>query len=403
MFGGPVERPAHVPESLVRDYPIPFGGIMEGSPFKGTFQGLRDYPEVFYSMDAYPGFQPSWIMRRTEDMRAVYLDHEHFSAKDFAPFAMLAGETWSSLPVESDPPMHGLYRSFINPLFAPKAMAALEDKIRGYARDYILSMKPKGGCEFLKDFAFEFPIKVFLEMMGLPLERTADFMAWEMDLLHNHDMAAVGTATKNVTAYLRSEIAARKANPRDDLLSYGVTNTIDGRALTDDELVGFAFNLFIGGLDTVSTNMAWQFLHLAENPADQEHLRANPKEIPHAIEELMRAYGAVTTFRTCIKATTIRGVDIQPGDKVAMATSLSGRDEKAFDEPDSVNFARRPRHTSWGYGPHMCVGMHLATREMRIAMEEFLDEIPPFRLDPKVPLRTLLGGMLQPEKLQLVW
>jgi cytochrome P450 len=244
---------------------------------------------------------------------------------------------------------------------------------------------------------------VFLEMMGLPLERTADFMAWEMDLLHNHDMAAVGAATKNVTAYLRSEIAARKANPRDDLLSYGVTNTIDGRALTDDELVGFAFNLFIGGLDTVSTNMAWQFLHLAENPADQAHLRANPKEIPHAIEELMRAYGAVTTFRTCIKATTIRGVDIQPGDKVAMATSLSGRDDKEFADPDRVNFARRPRHTSWGYGPHMCVGMHLATREMRIAMEEFLTEIPSFRLDPNVPLRTLLGGMLQPEKLQLVW
>jgi cytochrome P450 len=403
MFGGPAVRPDHVPESLVRDYPIPFGGVMEGSPYKGTFQGLRDYPEVFYSMDAYPGFQPAWIMRRTGDMRAVYLDHEHFSAKGFSPFAMLAGESWSSLPVESDPPEHGVYRAFVNPLFAPKAMAALEGKIRGYARDYILAMKPNGTCEFLKDFAFEFPIKVFLEMMGLPLEKTAEFMSWEMDLLHNSDMAAVGAATKKVTAYLREEIADRRTNPRDDMISYGVTGTIENRPLTDDELVGFTFNLFIGGLDTVSTNMAWQFLHLAENQEDQAYLRANPKEIPHAIEELMRAYGAVTTFRTCVKETTIKGVTIMPGDKVAMATSLSGRDEKEFDAPDSVNFARRPRHTSWGYGPHMCVGMHLATREMRIAMEEFLSLIPEFRLDPAVPLRTLMGGMLQPEKLQLVW
>jgi cytochrome P450 len=403
MLANSAARPAHVPETLVRDYPIPFGGVMEGNPFKGTFQSLRNYPEIFYSMDAYPGSRPAWIMRRTADMRQVYMDTTNFTSKDFSPFAMLAGETWSPLPVEYDPPQHTLYRSFINPLFAPKAMTALEDKIRGYAREYILAMKAKGSGEFLKDFAFEFPIKVFLELMGLPLDNTMQFLSWEMDLLHNNDMVAVATAVKNVTTYLRGEIADRKANPRDDLISYGITNTIEGRALTDDELIGFTFLLFVGGLDTVSTNMAWQFLHLAENAEDQAFLRANPKEIPHAIEELMRAYGAVTTFRTCTKPITIRGVQMMPGDKVAMATPLSGRDETAFPDPDTVRFDRRPRHTSWGYGPHMCVGMHLANREMRIAMEEFLVLIPPFRLDPDMPVRTLLGGMIQPEALQLIW
>lgn len=403
MLAELAERPAHVPEALVRPYPIPFGGIMNGSPFDGTFQALRDEPDIFYSMDAYPGGRPTWILRRIADMRTIYLDNEHFSTKDFAPFAQLVGETWSSMPVETDPPMHGLYRSFVNPLFAPKAMAAMEDKIRLYARDYILSIKAKGHCEFLKDFAFEFPIKVFLEMMGLPLEKTAEFMAWEMDLLHNSDLNAIAAATRNVVTYLRGEIADRRVNPTDDIITYGVQGQVDGRPLTDDELVGFTFNLFIGGLDTVSTNMAWQFKHLATHPQDQAYLRANPKEIPKAIEELMRAYAAVTTYRTCTKPVTINGVAMMPGDKVAMATPLAGRDPEEFDDPDAVRLDRRPRHVSFGYGVHTCVGMQLANREMRIAMEEFLAEIPPFGLDPNIPERTLLGGMIQPESVPLIW
>jgi cytochrome P450 len=403
MLAELAERPAHVPEALVRPYPIPFGGIMDGSPFDGTFQAMRNEPDIFYSVDAYPGGRPTWILRRIADLRTVYLDNEHFSTKDFAPFAQLVGETWSSMPVETDPPMHGLYRSFVNPLFAPKAMAAMEDKIRAYARDYILSFKAKGQCEFLKDFAFEFPIKVFLEMMGLPLEKTAEFMAWEMDLLHNSDLGAIAAATRNVVTYLRGEIADRRVNPTDDIITYGVQGQVDGRPLTDDELVGFTFNLFIGGLDTVSTNMAWQFKHLATHAEDQAFLRANPKEIPKAIEELMRAYAAVTTYRTCTKPVTINGVAMMPGDKVAMATPLAGRDPAEFDDPDTVRLDRRPRHVSFGYGVHTCVGMQLANREMRIAMEEFLAEIPPFRLNSDVPERTLLGGMIQPESVPLVW
>jgi cytochrome P450 len=117
----------------------------------------------------------------------------------------------------------------------------------------------------------------------------------------------------------------------------------------------------------------------------------------------MRAYAAVTTYRTCTKPVTINGVAMMPGDKVAMATPLAGRDPAEFDDPDTVRLDRRPRHVSFGYGVHTCVGMQLANREMRIAMEEFLAEIPPFRLNSDVPERTLLGGMIQPESVPLVW
>src|SRR3546814_7339538 len=85
------------------------------------------------------------------------------------------------------------------------------------------------------------------------------------------------------------------------------------------------------------------------------------------------------TFRVCVKETQIQGVTIKPGDKVAMSTTLAARDPDEWDRPNEIILNRKPRHVSFGYGPHLCVGMHLAKREMRIAMKEFLTVIPEFR------------------------
>jgi cytochrome P450 len=395
--------PAHVPPDLVRrDFPFIFGTITEKDPFTDLADAVHEGPEVIYAPHAYPGGTPAWIFRRTEDLRKIFYDTGNFSPRDFSPFAKLVGESWINSPVELDPPHHGPFRSMVNPVFTPKAMTLLEGRIRSYACEYIDRFAAKGACEFMGDFAFEFPICVFMELMGLPHDRTAEFLDWEMNLLHNHDLSKVAAATRNVVDFLREEIEDRKRNPGTDLFSYAVQAEVEGRPLTDDELVGFTFNLFIGGLDTVSTNMGLHFWHLATHPEDQATLRAQPEKIPNAIEELMRAYGAVTTFRTCVNETVIRGVTIKPGDKIAMSTTLAGRDENEFPDPSEVRLDRRPRHVGFGYGPHICVGIHLARREMRIAMEEFLSRIPEFKLAPGQKVRCHLG-MIQPVELPLVW
>ena len=149
---------------------------------------------------------------------------------------MLVGESWNLLPAETDPPTHQHYRKFVNPIFAPKAINKLDAKIRQYAQEYCADIKAKGSCEFVHDFAFEFPIKVFLELMALPQSMVKTFLEWEMGLLHSNDLQGIAANTAKVVAYLREQIADRKANPGDDLLSYGVTAGIDGRPLTDDEL-----------------------------------------------------------------------------------------------------------------------------------------------------------------------
>ncbi len=401
MFPAPT-IPAHVPPSLVRDFPFVFGMATDADPYNDWVPEIHKGPEIFYAPHAYPGGTPAWIVRRTADMRDLYFDTATFSSKDFSPYSKMIGDTWTNLPAEIDPPHHAKYRAFVNPLFTPKAMTKLEGKIRDYAIGFIEAFHDKGECEFMKEFAFEFPIKIFLELMGLPLSLTPQFLEWETGLLHEHDMGKMADATRAVVTYLRGEIEDRRRNPTDDVITYATQAEIEGRKLNDDELVGFTFNLFIGGLDTVSTNMGLQFLHLARNHQHQSELRANPERIPEAMDEMMRAFAPVTTFRTCIKETVFKGIKMMPGDKVAMSTTIVARDPEEYDNPNEVRLDRKPRHLSFGYGPHLCVGMHLARREMRIAIEEFLRIIPEFSVKPGHAIRHHLG-MIQPVELPLVW
>src|SRR3546814_19136426 len=116
-------------------------------------------------------------------------------------------------------------------------------------------------------------------------------------LLHAPVLPTMAAATRAVVDFLRGELDKRRDNPPDDAFGFALRAQVEGRPLTDDELVGFTFNLFIGGLDTVSTTMGLQMLHLAQHPEDQRFLRDHPARIPHATQELLHAYAPVTIVR----------------------------------------------------------------------------------------------------------
>ena len=403
---GPVSAqslPANVPPELVRPYPFYDGRVTTDHPFKTLIPELHRGPEVFYTLDGYHGMGPIWVFRKYKDVQAIYTDTEHFSVKDFAPFAELEGGSWNLVPAESDPPLHNVHRQMTNPLFTPKRMSALEDHVRQVARACIAEFKNRGCCEFMADMAFKFPIIVFLELMDLPLGQLDQFLAWEMMLIHPKDLAEARDGTLAVVQYLRELIAERRKNPGGDLVSYGIQVEHGGRRMTEDELLGFCFNLFIGGLDTVSTNIGWQFRHLAENPAHQAALRADPTLIPAAIEELLRAFAAVTTNRRVIKPITVNAVHLVPGDMVALVTSLSNNDPDMFPNPQEVRLDRNPRHVAFGTGVHRCLGAPLARRELTIAMDEMLRTLPEFGIEPGAEIKTSIGGVIQLQNLPLVW
>jgi cytochrome P450 len=239
--------------------------------------------------------------------------------------------------------------------------------------------------------------------MGLPQEQMAQFLRWEHAILRSASIEQIAGATREITAYLAEACEERRRTPRNDLLTLGVQAEVEGRKLTPDELTGFCFNLFIGGLDTVSTNMASHFRHLAERHDHQAYLRANPDRISDALDEFMRAYASVTTSRRCISETTIGGVKITPGDMVLLPTPLAAHDPEVFASPEVVDLARKPRHLSFATGPHVCIGIHLARREMRIAMEEGLAALPVFSIETGAEITSFLGGIIGPRALPLVW
>ncbi|KJS05061.1 MAG: cytochrome P450 [Gammaproteobacteria bacterium BRH_c0] len=395
--------PAHVPADLVESFPLVMGQYSAENPFARIVPEACKGPDVAYALDIVPGGGSAWILRRKEDLHALYFDTEHFSSKGYSSFAKFIGETWNQVPTELDPPEHTLFRVALNPLFSPPKMMKMEDDIRHRARHLINQFKDRGSCELMGDFAFPFPVAIVLDLMNLPQERMDEFRLWEHMMLHTGEFSVLQEGARLVTTYLRGVIAERKKNPGEDLISYAINAKVDGRSMTDDELIGYAFNLYIGGLDTVSANIGNQLRYLAEHPEQQQYLRDNPAAIKGAVEEFMRVFAAVTTFRTCIKETTIRGVTIKPGDKVATCTTLAGRDGEAYDNPHEVIFDRNAPHVSFAVGPHFCLGVHLARRELRIALEELLAALPAFSIEPGAQIESQLGGIIQPKILPLRW
>src|SRR5690606_26362472 len=137
-------------------------------------------------------------------------------------------------------------------------------------------------------------------------------------LLHAPDMQVRIKATHEVKAYLLDAIAQRRSAPREDLLSYALTYEYDGEPWSNEMVFGYAWNLFVGGLDTVTANIGLHVWHLATHPEQQAILRADPSKLTLAIEEMLRAYAAVTTYRTVTRETEFRGVKMLPGDRIAM-------------------------------------------------------------------------------------
>jgi cytochrome P450 len=395
--------PNHIPRELIGEYPLVRGRTSTERPHD-LIQRLQD--EETRSGWYVPGLfadSGGWVFRSMADNSLIGPNVEHFSNTASAPFGALTGGTWRAVPNDYDPPEHSWYRRVLNPAFTPREMAKLEVKIRAHAHKYVSEFREQRSCEFMRDFAYKFPINIFLEFMGLPQERASEFLGWERGLIHGESLQEMKDCALQVVEYMEGEIGDHRARPREDLISYAANAEVSGRRLDESEMLGLCFLLFLGGLDSVTTHLGFFFRHLAEHPEHQAALRAEPTLIDPAVEELMRAYASITSQKLCIKDIEIAGIQIRVGDSVAVSGPLAGRDRGAFPDADVVRFDRKPRTISFGYGPHMCLGIHLARRELRIAMETMLGELPEFSLAPGVVIESRLGAIPHPMQVPLVW
>ena len=377
--------------------------IIYDNPHETIIPAIHQGPAVFYA-DNVTLNQPGWVVRRAEDMRKIYADTENYHKRGNTGFAKMIGEEWDIIPTELDPPVHTAYRSALNPLYAPSQMMKLDVKVRERARELVATFKDKGECEFVQDFAVLFPITIFLEMIDLPVEQLGQFLEWETQMLRGTDRDIQVASVLAVKELLMETVAQRRKNPGDDLISKTMTLEIDGRKWNDMEVFGHCFNLYLGGLDTVTANLSLQFRHLAENHQDQQAMRENtPMQNVVAVEELLRAYAAVSTQRIVSKEHQIDGQTLLPGDVVSMSTPLAGRDPEAFENPQEVRFDRKPAHLTLGHSIHRCLGQHLARRELQTAIEEFVKVMPMFSLQEGFRVPWMTGNIIQVTELPLRW
>jgi cytochrome P450 len=345
-----------------------------------------------------------WVVTHHEDIREVYQNSDLYSTAGQANFQKLVGESFDMIPLAIDPPEHGKYRILLNPWFSPKAITALEPQMRAIIGELIDGFADQGECDVSYDFGRLYPVRVFMRLMGFPPERLEDFLSWEYAILHNmNDLDRMKWGLTNSIAYVRGFIEEMRANPADNLTSHIVHGQVEGRPLTEDEIIGATYFLWVGGLDTVAATTALMFRRLALEPKLQQTLRDNPASHAEAIEEFLRTQPILNVIRVVKRDHVIHGVQIKAGDRV-MGMNMSGNfDPAEFQCPREFRLDRPSnRHFTLAGGPHRCLGSHLARRELRIALTEFLARIPPFRLKPGAD-RTVTPGLAAAAHLPLVW
>ena len=397
--------PAHIPAHLVRDVDLWEEISAAGIDAHARAAALHDEtPPIFYVPRlGYIG--GAWVPRRAEDLRRILQDTETFSNSGGTPFPQMLGEAWRLIPLDIDPPDHAKYRALLNPLFSPKRVDALEADIRAQATSLLNGFAANGRCDFNAEFAEQFPTLIFLRVMGWDTGEVTRFVEWTQTIVKGMDIQAVIGAVKQVRDYLRARIAERRAAPGDDFTSSLLRAEVDAQLLTDDEVFGICFLLFLAGLDTVTSSLGFQFMHLARNPAHQEELRAHPERIPQAVDEMLRAYSIVNMRLTVTRDVTIGEATMKAGDFVLISTELGNLDPEQFASPATVDFNRADAHVphmAFAYGVHRCLGSHLARRELRIALELWL-KLPPFQLDADRTVRMRASGVFGLDNLHLVW
>jgi cytochrome P450 len=404
--------PAHVPAELVREFShMSSPGMLPepgACPFR-KIQGLYDGPRIYWCPPIDRMLEGNWVITRSEDMRAILRDPETFSSRGIAGFSHLLGETWDMIPLEVDPPDHQKYRTFLNPLVDPGRIMAMADSIRSVCVELIEDINQKGSCEFIGDFARRFPVRIFMQLMGMPLQDYHTILKWEDMILHSPDMEVRIEGAHAIRDYLVRLLEAREARPgpvrpEDDLLTHIAKGEVEGRPMTATEQLSTSLFLFVAGLDTVASALGYIFRYLATHPDQQRWLREDTGRIPTAMEELYRAFAVVVTSRRVTRDVEIAGVQIKQGDSVSLPLALANYDPEAVPKAAEIDLERRPNaHATFSLGPHRCLGTHLARKEVAIAVEEWLRRMPGLRLVPGTEAVARGGAVFGVDEMHLAW
>jgi len=312
-----------------------------------------------------------WSVFRHADVMQVLEDHGTFSS---------IVSQHPSVPNGMDPPRHTAYRALIDPYFAPERVQAFEPICRDIALDLIARLPNDGEVEIMDGLARDFALRIQCAFMGWPDTLHEPLRQWTR---RNHDATLAGdrSATAAVArefdGYVRTLLDMRRSAGEcapDDVMSRLLTERIDGRALTDEEIVSIVRNWTVGELGTIAASVGIVAHQLAVCPDLQQRLRADSSLLLPAIDEVLRMHGPlIANRRITTRAVEIGGRRLEAGARISLIWASANRDEAVFGNPDEFRLDRdRSQNLLYGAGIHVCPGAALARLELRVVMEELL-------------------------------
>ena len=395
----------------------------QDAPIHDAFRWLRaNNPLGLAELD---GIYPFWVVSKHADILEVSRQNDLFHSGDMpTTFTTIQGDQYvrgrtGGSPhllrtlVQMDAPDHPKYRVLTQSWFLPQNIRSLEDKIRGIAREHVDRMASLGGeCDFVNDVALTFPLRVIMEILGLPqtdeprmLKLTQElFGATDQDLNRSRsDLQGNPDAMEDLQAviadffmYFKSITDDRKAHPKSDVASVIANGQIDGAPINDFEAMGYYVIVATAGHDTTSSSTAGAMWGMCEYPEAFAKVKADLSLIPGLVDESIRWVTPVKHFmRSATADTELRGRKIMKGDWLWLAYPSGNRDEEVFDDPDAFRPERSPnKHLAFGYGAHLCLGQHLAKMEMRILWEELMPRLKSveFNGEPARANAAFVGG-----------
>jgi cholest-4-en-3-one 26-monooxygenase len=365
----------------------------EGPPHE-VFERLRNECPVHWSdgITQSPEDAGFWSVTKAEHIHEVSRDWETYSSAqniiitDYAvPLEIVQG-----MFIGMDPPKHDRIKSLFQRAFTPKAIAEHEAAIRTIVDDVLTPLESQDTCDLVNDIAQPVVSRVIGSFMGLD---PADDKPWadainqllgfgDPDLNPKGLEALVAEDVPKMYETCMKLVAARRAEPTDDLLSVLVVGEFDGDKLSDEAIFAGFVLMMAAGNDSTKSTYSSCMRALMESPDQRQLLVDDPSLVPSAVEEALRMFPAFAHFRrTATKDTELGGCPIKKGDKVALWYPSSNRDADRYEDPHRFDVTRNPEHQAFGAGGrHFCLGTALARLELRILVEETVKRFPEMRI-----------------------
>jgi cytochrome P450 len=378
------------------------------------FQELREHDPV--SWVEHPDFEPFWAITKHEDIKAISQNNAAFLnnprtvliQREFEKALLDKFGTRNGLEtlIHMDNPKHKKLRNVTRDWFKPGPIDRLSPSIEAIARQYVDKMETSGGeCDFVKDIALLYPLRVIMSIIGVAPEEEAMMLKLTQELFGGQDPTqsrgsnvddGLGVLMDFFT-YFTAIVEDRKKHPTSDLASILANALVDGEPMTQLDQISYFIITATAGHDTTSATISGGMKALLEHPDQLAKLQDNPELAERAAREMIRWVSPVRhMMRTTTEDIVLRGKSIKAGDSLCLWYPSANRDSDAIDNPDVFDIERDNRNQlAFGYGGHMCLGQHLAVLEVELFFKELLPRLSRIELaaDPEWVQAIFVGGL----------